>query len=140
MLQRIAAFALAVPLAATALVMMFAPRSWYDGFPGVMEKGPFNPHFVRDLGSASLVAAGVFLAFAVMRRPPVSALIATAAFISLHALVHTAELFAMTDGVWSTLLRDLPAVHLPAVLAIWLAASAVRQSRTGPETNPVHRA
>jgi hypothetical protein len=49
---------------AIAAVMLFAPRSFYDLVPGVTETGPFNPHFVRDVGAAFLVAGAGLLWFA----------------------------------------------------------------------------
>src|SRR4051812_9101033 len=129
MLQRIVAIVLAIPLAAMALVMLFAPRAWYDAFPGVVDTGPFNPHFVRDLGSVFLVQAAVLVVFVVAKRPPVSALIAGAAFVTLHALVHIGELLNMSEGAAHVLLRDLPSVYLPTLLTIWIAASAAMRSR-----------
>jgi hypothetical protein len=129
MLQRIIAVVLAIPFAATALVMLFAPRAWYDAFPGVVETGPFNPHFVRDIGCAFLVVSAVLVAFVVAKRPPVSALIAGAAFVALHAFIHISELLDMPQGVGHALLRDLPGVYLPTLLTIWIAASAAARSR-----------
>lgn len=130
MLQRIVAAVFGFSLAATAAVMLFAPRAWYDVFPGVLETGPFNPHFVRDLGCAFIAVAGVLLVHAVARRPPISALIAMAVFIALHALVHIGELFAMSGArAGHAVLRDLPSVYLPAILLIWFAVAAMRRDR-----------
>jgi hypothetical protein len=41
-----------------AAMMLLAPQSFYGLVPGVNETGPFNPHFVRDVGAAFLVAGG----------------------------------------------------------------------------------
>jgi hypothetical protein len=41
---------------AIGVTMLFGPQSFYDLVPGVNETGPFNPHFVRDVGSAFLAA------------------------------------------------------------------------------------
>lgn len=127
--QRIAAAILGFPLAMTSLVMLFAPRIFYDGFPGVSESGPFNPHFVRDLGCAFIVEAGVLLVLAFARTPPASAVVAMAVFVSLHALVHIGELFGMTDHAGHALLRDLPSVYLPAALLIWFAIGTTTRVR-----------
>jgi hypothetical protein len=53
----------------------------------VNETGPFNPHFVRDVGAAFLVAGGGLLWYArdVRARP---AALAGAGFLALHALIH----------------------------------------------------
>ena len=45
-----------------AALMLAAPRFWYVTFPGVAERGAFNPHFARDIGCASLVAGASFIA------------------------------------------------------------------------------
>lgn len=129
MLQRIVAAVFGFSLAATAAVMLLVPRAWYDAFPGVVETGPFNPHFVRDIGCAFIVVAAVLVVYAVATTPPVSALLAMAAFVALHALVHAGELFAMTgDHAGHAVLRDLPSVYLSAILLIWFAVTAVRRA------------
>ena len=39
-------------------VMMLADgKHWYDTVPGVVFTGPYNPHFVQDIGVAFLVGA-----------------------------------------------------------------------------------
>ena len=47
-------WALPVLLAANGLFMLLAPHAWYPAVPGVTETGPYNPHFVRDIGAAYL--------------------------------------------------------------------------------------
>ena len=53
---RIIAGVLALILAGNGVMMLLAPLPWYDAVPGVVATGPFNPHFVRDIGAAYLVA------------------------------------------------------------------------------------
>jgi hypothetical protein len=36
--------------------MLFDGATWYASVPGVVETGPYNPHFVQDIGAAFLVA------------------------------------------------------------------------------------
>ena len=36
--------------------MLAAGPLWYETVPGVPDTGPFNPHFVQDIGVAFLVA------------------------------------------------------------------------------------
>ena len=48
---RIVAMVLGVLLAANGVVMLFAGLWWYGVVPGVTATGPFNPHFVRDIGA-----------------------------------------------------------------------------------------
>jgi hypothetical protein len=44
-------------LAINGAVMMLAPAWWYPRVPGVIETGPLNDHFVRDIGAAYLACA-----------------------------------------------------------------------------------
>ena len=49
---------------ANALWMLIGPMGWYEDLPaGVPDTGPFNPHFVRDIGCAFL-AVGLALVWA----------------------------------------------------------------------------
>jgi hypothetical protein len=84
-----------------------------------VQTGPFNPHFVRDIGAAYLVTGATFLWFAFDRdaRPAAQA---GAAFLALHALIHLWDAVARREHVHQ-LLVDLPAVSLPPALAIWIA-------------------
>jgi alpha-beta hydrolase superfamily lysophospholipase len=131
MLPRLSALTLAVPLAAVALIMLFAPGVWYAHFPGAAEAGPLNPQLVRLLGCAFAVGACVLATYAARRDdPPASALVAFSAFAGLYALVHLWSLERLNGHSWSAmLLRDLPAVHIPAALTLWFAASALAKHR-----------
>lgn len=112
--------ALSLGLFANACAMLFAPRLWYGQVPGVAGTGPLNPHFVRDIGCAFLVAA-LGLAWRAWRpHTGWPAALAGAGFLLLHALVHVAETLAGICG-WTALLRDVPLVILPALLALALA-------------------
>jgi hypothetical protein len=55
---RIVAAALGLVLGANALFQLIAPLAWYDSVPGVIATGPFNAHFVRDIGAAQNQEAG----------------------------------------------------------------------------------
>ena len=46
---------LGLGLVANGLVMLTVPAIWYARVPGVVDTGPFNAHFVRDIGAAYLV-------------------------------------------------------------------------------------
>ncbi len=48
---------------ANALWMLAGPMHWYHGVPAaVPDTGPFNRHFVRDIGCAFLATGVAFLA------------------------------------------------------------------------------
>jgi hypothetical protein len=68
--------------------MLVDPMDWYDIVPGVVSTGPFNSHFVQDIGLA-FVASGAGLMLSVSRAhwAPAFAL-AGAAWPALHAGLH----------------------------------------------------
>lgn len=71
---------------ANGLYMLIAPADWYASVPGVTMTGPFNPHFVLDIGMA-FVASGAGLMLGA--RPKAAMLaVAGAAWPALHALIH----------------------------------------------------
>ena len=88
MFTRLLAAALALFHGLNAAAMIAAPGDWYGATPGVALTGPFNPHFVVDIGFAFLVAAAGFAAYAV--RPALGWGVAAmaAAWPGLHGLFH----------------------------------------------------
>jgi hypothetical protein len=117
-MRGVVALLLGIALPANGLVMLGAPAAWYAAVPGVPQTGPFNPHFVRDIGAAYVVAGAALAWFAVDRAARAAA-VAAAAFLTLHALVHLWDAAAGREHAHQ-LLADLPTVFLPAVLASWV--------------------
>ena len=70
------------------LAMLIAPGVWYVMVPGVVMTGPFNAHFIYDIGMA-FIASGVFLAVGA-RAGKTAAVYACAGatWPVLHALIH----------------------------------------------------
>jgi hypothetical protein len=118
--MRIIAAVMGLLLGLNALVMLFASYWWYGAVPGVLTTGPFNPHFVRDIGAAYFVVAGGLVWFAARPVQGWPALVAAAAFLSLHAVVHVYDAACSASPI-PFFLRDLPNVYLPAVLAAAIA-------------------
>lgn len=118
---RFLSFILAAILAANGLAMLFASLWWYDTVPGVTATGAFNPHLVRDVGMAYLVAAGGLFWF--LWRPVEGwpALVGAAAFLTLHAAIHVFDASCSANTL-SDVIRDFPGVYLPALVTAWLAA------------------
>ena len=114
------AVVLAASMAANAMAMLASPQWWYGAVPGVTGTGPFNLHFIRDIGMAYLVVAGGLGWFAWRPGQGWAALVAAAAFLSLHSLVHVADAIA-SPVCGQDLIRDLPVVFAPALAALWLA-------------------
>jgi hypothetical protein len=108
---------LAVVLAGNGLAMLFAGLWWYGAVPGVTATGPYNPHFVRDIGAAYLVAGVSLGAFAWRPRQAWPALAAAAGFLTLHAAVHVFDAACGTRPL-QDVVRDFGGVYLPALLTL----------------------
>jgi hypothetical protein len=113
------AWVLGLLAAANAVFMLLAPVAWYATVPGVPNTGPFNAHFIRDIGAAFLVAGGSLVWFAHDARARPAAL-ACAAFFVLHALVHLSDAITRRESIYQAI-HDLPTVYLGALLALWIA-------------------
>ena len=124
--RRLIAALLALTMGANGVAMLAAGRWWYGAVPGVPMTGPFNPHFVKDIGAAYLVV-GVAFGWLAARPTPAArgASVAAALFLGLHAGVHLTD--AIGDpACLADLARDFPGVLLPALLAAWLCAPYAR--------------
>ena len=113
---------------ANGLYMLVSPGSWYFAVPGVTTTGPFNQHFLRDIGLIFVLIGAALLAGAI--RPALRVPLWTGAAIWLagHALFHFWEVVVGICGA-SALARDFPAVTLPALIVVALAFWAARDRR-----------
>ncbi|MGI8840007.1 MAG: hypothetical protein ACR2F8_04365 [Caulobacteraceae bacterium] len=126
-MKRIFAAILTLVLGVNGLVMLLAGQWWYGAVPGVTATGPYNPHFVMDIGAAYLVVAGALAWRAARPAAGQGAAIAAAAYLILHALIHLVH--ATLGGHFTAeLVRDFPGVYLPALLTAWVAWPTRRQS------------
>lgn len=123
LVRRAVAGLLAALLGLNALAMLGRPSSWYGAVPGVLLTGPFNPHFVRDIGAIYLVSAATLAGFAFRARLVQGALVASAAWLALHAVIHLADAVTCGRPPLNEIARDLAGVHLPAILTAWVAFS-----------------
>ncbi len=125
--------ALAVLLGIAAMAngtfMLVAPESWYFAVPGVTTTGPFNQHFVRDIGLIFQLLGGSFLLGAVQPHLRVLLWAAPSIWLSGHALFHFWEV-AVGICSASAIPRDFPAVTFPAVVGLVLTVWAIGQTRT----------
>ena len=55
------AMLLGVAMIANGVFMLVSPEDWYMAVPGVTSTGPFNQHFLRDIGLIFLLLGGAFL-------------------------------------------------------------------------------
>lgn len=113
MIKRILAGVIGVGSALNGVVMLVTSQRWYDTVPGVSHTGPFNPHFVLDVGFAYVVS-GLSLAAFAWRPEWRLAAVTGAAFFVAHGGLHVVGL-AMGDAH----IADAFLVVLPAALAVW---------------------
>lgn len=105
---------------ANGLWMLAAPLNWFTTVPGVVDSGPFNDHFVRDVG---IVYALSGVAFGQLARGTEGArpyAMAGVIFLLGHAGFHLLETLVGVRAV-PHLLTDLPAVVLLPLAAAWAA-------------------
>lgn len=105
---------------ANALYMLADPLSWYDAIAGVPDTGPYNPHFVRDIGVAYLTLGLITGAAALRLRLALPLLCTVALYLGLHALLH---LWDVAAGRLEPdhLLIDAPGVFAPVLVTALLA-------------------
>jgi hypothetical protein len=104
--------------AANALWMLGAPQLWFEHLPAaVTDFGPYNVHFIRDVGIAYLSIAVALLwgAWNSAARPPMTLL--GAVFFGGHAAIHIFDTARGHVGQWHWLL-DLPTTYLPVLALI----------------------
>jgi hypothetical protein len=120
---------LATLTAANAVWMLADPQHWYHDLPAaVPDTGPYNEHFVRDIGCAFATVA-IALGWAALRprwRAPLVTI--SALFLAAHAGLHVFDTMRgfLEGDHW---LLDLPGVYLPALVTLPLAFRALRNAR-----------
>ena len=130
MLNRVVVgFAIFMGLAqfASGAFMTVAPESWYWMVPGVSDRGPFNQHFVRDIGINFLLIGAAFMSGAVYLKHRIVLWLIPTMWLGGHALFHVWEVFAGVCGPES-LIEDFAGVTVPALLGLALVVFASRQA------------
>lgn len=117
-------------LSLNGVFMLVAPLTWYDLVPGVTDTGFFNQHFIRDIGIIQLFL-GVAFGIGMIRPDRRIGLWAAATlWLGAHAVFHVWEVAVGICGP-SALVRDFPAVSLPAIFGAMLTLWAIHQARVG---------
>ena len=111
------------------LFMLASPERWYFAVPGVTTTGPFNQHFIRDIGLVFLFVGTAFVAGAALPRYRVVLWATATLWLCGHALFHFWEVAVGICGP-SAIARDFPAVTLPALIGIGLTLWALGEGRT----------
>ena len=125
--QLLVALAALVALANGAF-MLLSPLDWYGFVPTVRFTGPYNGHFVRDIGAAYL-ACGLILGWTLPDpRGRRFGIAAGGLWLAIHAFIHIYEVSMGICGpgiFW----RDAPGVLGPPLL---VAAALVIVRRHAP--------
>jgi uncharacterized protein YjeT (DUF2065 family) len=128
MAYRTLALGIASVLGALAIVngifMLIAPQPWYVAVPGVTTTGPFNQHFIRDIGFIFLLIGAAFLVGAARREARLWLWGAATLWLCGHALFHLWEVAAGICGP-GAIARDFPAVSLPSLIGLGLTSWAI---------------
>ncbi|WP_183930177.1 hypothetical protein [Sphingomonas sp. BK345] len=123
------AAALGFGTVANGAFMLVDPTNWYFAVPGVTTTGPFNQHFLRDIGLIFLLVGAAMLAGALVPAQRVALWGMASWWLTGHALFHFWEVSAGICGP-DAIARDFPAVTLPALISVALAVWAWRVART----------
>jgi len=118
-----------------AIWATFAPRSFYDDYPGfgrewVRVNGPYNEHFVRDFGALNLALAVVTIAALVtLSRPMVIAVaVAWLAWSVPHLVYHLRHLDVFSSG--DKVVNVFLLASLPVLAVVVLVLTLQRPART----------
>lgn len=110
--------------------MLIAPHRWYLTVPGVPMSGPFNQHFIRDIGLVFLIVGGAFVAGISAVGDRAFLWSSATLWLTCHALLH---LWQVAVGISepSAIRTDFPAVTLPALLGLGISYWAIRNRPNG---------
>jgi len=129
---RVALVLLAVGQGITGLWALFAPRNWYDDFPGggarwLPEFGPYNEHFAVDAGAGLLATSLLLIAGAVIleRRVVQLALFGWLAFAIPHTTYHLITLDELETGDAIANAITLGATVVLPLALLWLTRKEV---------------
>ena len=103
----------------TGLYIAILPFVFYENAPGVVDTGPYNMHFVRDVGFAFTVSA-LALAYGLHKQLKPLVLFGTA-WLAVHGLFHLVLWAVHSDHMSQAAITDLILVVLPAALLTYLA-------------------
>ena len=128
---------LAVSTAIVGFWAAFAPRSFYDKFPGggrtwVASDGPYNEHLVRDVGELNLALTVVTVfAFVLLARSLVLATALAWLVYGVPHLVYHARHMAPFSGSDTTAIPVSLALGVAGALLLLLPARSREPARAG---------
>jgi hypothetical protein len=154
---RILLVILGVPAVVVGAWAAFAPRSFYEDFPGfgqtwVRPDGPYNEHLVRDVGELNLALAFITLAAVVWCTPLLVRLVASAWLVEgiPHLVYHLRHLDPLASDAKVSTIAGLAIVPVVALVLLAMATdrgrsdamtdqSASRSSAAGTSASTVPR-
>lgn len=112
-----------------ALIMWFAPMTWYEAVPGVAMMGPFNIHFIRDIALVFAFSGGA-LAWGAWKGAGLVALCG-ATWPVLHAIFHIQIWVARGLPFDDVAFVNLAGIQLPAWAGLYFAWRLYQQTKKG---------
>ena len=128
----VAASLLGLAALVNGFFMTFAPEAWYWLVPGVPGRGPFNQHFVRDIGINYILIGMAFVAGVMFIKHRMVLWLMPTAWLTGHAMIHVWEVIVGICGTIS-LIEDFAGVTLPALLALILVYVSYRDHLQDPD-------
>lgn len=121
--------------AGNGLVMLADPFGWYDLIGTVKATGPANAHFIRDIGLAFLLSAGLLAYAAGNLGLRWGAALAGAGWLLAHGLLHVWEVLAglCAPGIFW---QEAPGTLGPALLALGGIGLMLGRQRMAPYPLP----
>jgi hypothetical protein len=117
-----------------AVWALVAPQHWYQTMPDAAEFGPYNEHFVRDIGCIYLTL-GLALAWSISSPSVRLPLVATVALFHVaHAVLHvfdTGRGYVPAHHWWT----EVPTIYLPTAALLVVVGCLLRAARTSIPTN-----
>lgn len=119
---------LGIGMFVNGIVMLYNPAFWYFAVPTVTATGPFNQHFIRDIGLIYLmIGAGYLIGiFAPAQRVWLWA--AATLWLGLHGFFHLWEIGVGYCGA-DTIAKNGHAVYLPAIIGLIGIVIELRERR-----------
>ncbi|MEW9613631.1 hypothetical protein AB3G45_07330 [Shinella sp. S4-D37] len=115
--------------------MLYDPEGWYYFVPGVTDTGFFNQHFIRDIGIIQGFVAIAFVLGLSRKERRVELWSAATLWLIAHGAFHIWEVIV---GICSpsVIVRDFPAVSLPAAFGIIATLWACSRRQRAPLSVP----
>jgi hypothetical protein len=125
-MSRIVLLLLASAWVLTGLYAFFMPEAFYNGTPGLKQMGPFNIHFIGDVGLAFLASGGVTMWGAWQRLRGLA--LGGSSWPFLHALFHV-QIWSHRGFAFDHIAAfDFTFVITPALIALIFAWRLEAQS------------